>query len=318
MSNRRGPDYNRPVADTTVLDELVRQHEAAPPARDRLMTMLLLVTALHALVILGVTFGAGRANRGAASSLPVLLVHTQHSEEKQNTSADYLAEVNQHGSSVAAEPGDTESPHRTTPPTPPHDMTDTATEPAGHHRPPGERDLLASRATSRQQRYFGATGQNTGSMSPLIAEPLPPEIIDADDGASLRLKGKPQRELLVTPNVRESAVAVYLHAWRRKVERIGTANYPLSALGRKDLSGNPVLEVQILADGRLGTVTVQRSSGHPELDQAALGILRLAAPFDPFPRDLAVAHDALRLSYEWRFLGGDLNDGQMRITDTPD
>ena len=48
----------------------------------------------------------------------------------------------------------------------------------------------------------------------------------------------------------------------------------------------------------------KRSSGRKEIDQAALSILRLASPFDPFPPELRKQYDELRFAYEWQFLGG--------------
>ncbi|MBS0393997.1 MAG: TonB family protein, partial [Proteobacteria bacterium] len=149
--------------------------------------------------------------------------------------------------------------------------------------------------------------------SPLVLEPLSAEAAGADEGEALRLRGRTERELLVTANTRESSVAVYLHGWRRKIERVGTANYPLEAVRRSAVSGSPVLEVQILADGRLGGAWVKRSSGDPELDQASVAILKLAAPFEPFPRALAARHDALRLVYEWQFVGSQVRDSSVRM-----
>ena len=37
---------------------------------------------------------------------------------------------------------------------------------------------------------------------------------------------------------------------------------------------------------------------------SALSILRLASPFDPFPKELSKQYDELRFAYEWQFLGG--------------
>ena len=65
-----------------------------------------------------------------------------------------------------------------------------------------------------------------------------------------------------------------------------------------------MLEVAIGGDGSLGEVIVVRSSGRKEIDQAALSILRLASPFDPFPADMRKKYDVLRFAYEWQFLGG--------------
>jgi protein TonB len=65
-----------------------------------------------------------------------------------------------------------------------------------------------------------------------------------------------------------------------------------------------VVEVVIESSGRLAEAAIRRSSGHAELDQAALRILRLASPFDVFPRALGQGHDQLRFAYEWQFLDG--------------
>ena len=77
--------------------------------------------------------------------------------------------------------------------------------------------------------------------------------------------------------------------------------------------GNPVLEVQILENGTLGEAVIRRSSGQPELDRAALAILRLAIPYDRSPPRLAARHDALRLVYAWQFVAGELADSAVRM-----
>jgi protein TonB len=80
-------------------------------------------------------------------------------------------------------------------------------------------------------------------------------------------------------------------------------NFP-NAARRRNLSGTPVIEVTIGADGRLVETKVRRSSGHAEIDEAAMRILKLASPYDPFPTDLGAKHDQIRIAYEWQFLGG--------------
>ena len=61
------------------------------------------------------------------------------------------------------------------------------------------------------------------------------------------------------------------------------------------------LEVVIGADGRLDDIVVRKSSGDKALDQAALKILRLAAPFAPLPDEIRKEYDVLRFAYEWDF-----------------
>jgi protein TonB len=69
-------------------------------------------------------------------------------------------------------------------------------------------------------------------------------------------------------------------------------------------AGRPTLEVIIGADGRLDDIVVRRSSGDKALDQAALRILRLAAPFAPLPDVIRADYDVLRFAYEWDFKPG--------------
>ena len=142
-----------------------------------------------------------------------------------------------------------------------------------------------------------------GDQSPLAG-------IDDDD--ELELKGARQGELLVTPSTRASDVAVYLDAWKRKVEQVGTLHFPNEA-NRSELSGNPVIEVALAADGSLVEAKVRRSSGHVELDNAAIAILKLATPFEAFPHELAARHDALRFAYEWQFVAGRLAGSAVEV-----
>ena len=53
-----------------------------------------------------------------------------------------------------------------------------------------------------------------------------------------------------------------------------------------------------------GRIVVRRSSGDKALDQAALKILRLAAPFAPLPESIRKDYDVLRFAYEWDFSAG--------------
>jgi protein TonB len=119
------------------------------------------------------------------------------------------------------------------------------------------------------------------------------ELPNGDDSA---------RTLFATPSTQQSLLAEYLDGWRRRVERIGTANYPAQYLGGG--RGRPTLEVVIGRDGALESIVVRRSSGDKALDQAALRILRLAAPFDPLPENVRKDYDVLRFAYEWDFFEG--------------
>src|SRR5690606_11995789 len=146
-----------------------------------------------------------------------------------------------------------------------------------------------------------------------LAQTSPSPIATRATDNMLRLRGRQDGKYEVIPNTRESKVAPYLDAWRRKVERLGTMNFPQIARGRDAATGNPVVEVAIGADGTLKGSVVRRSSGRRDLDQAAQSILRLASPFDPFPAELRKHYDELRFAYEWQFLDGGVGEGTLSV-----
>jgi len=108
------------------------------------------------------------------------------------------------------------------------------------------------------------------------------------------------RRRAISASTREFRYATYMEAWRRKVERIGNLNYPEAAKDQ-GLYGSLILRVAVRADGSLESVRVLRSSGQPLLDEAAKQIVELAAPFAPFPPDIAAETDVLDITRTWQF-----------------
>ena len=91
-----------------------------------------------------------------------------------------------------------------------------------------------------------------------------------------------------------------MEAWRSKVERVGNLNYPEAARKRK-LSGSLILDVALNDDGSINQITVTQSSGHKILDDAAIRIVELAAPYSPFPDNIRQDTDILHIIRTWRF-----------------
>jgi periplasmic protein TonB len=280
-----------------------------PPANDRMVTTLFLAALLHGIVILGVTFSSpgGDADSDQAPGLEVILVNDGAQSAKRNAKARYLAQRNQEGS------GNTLSPDRALIP---KSSLAPAMRPGAANgdgvdlhqagREAGDAQTLATLSRSTRIVYFAAAAaaQDTAEL-PLLLEKRPDFGMDPnDDGVELRLRGESKNQLWISADTRESVVAVYLDRWRRKVERVGTLNFP-DAARREKMTGTPVVEVTITANGRLERAIIRRSSGHSEIDDAAIRILKLAAPFDSFPHELSAKHDQIRIAYEWQFLGGE-------------
>ena len=108
------------------------------------------------------------------------------------------------------------------------------------------------------------------------------------------------RRTSVSSSTKEYKYANYLEGWRRKVEQIGNLNYPEEAR-RKHLYGNLILRVAVHADGSIEQTQVLRSSGFKVLDEAAIHIVELAAPYAPFPPDIAAETDILDITRTWQF-----------------
>ncbi len=113
------------------------------------------------------------------------------------------------------------------------------------------------------------------------------------------------REHFVAVNTKETGFAEYLASWKDRMEQMGTLEFPTAAR-QSEKAGSPVLEVALNADGSISEVRIQRSSGHGELDQAAVSLVRLGSPYDPFPAEIRSQYDVLRFAYEWRFIEGSL------------
>ncbi|MCP5300065.1 MAG: TonB family protein [Chromatiaceae bacterium] len=111
------------------------------------------------------------------------------------------------------------------------------------------------------------------------------------------------RRKAVNASTQEYRYAAYLEAWRSKVEKIGNLNYPDEAK-RKKLYGNLLMHVAVRADGSVERIRVVRSSGHKLLDDAAVRIVRMAAPFAPFPPEIRKEVDVLDITRTWQFLDG--------------
>jgi len=279
-----------------------------PPANDRMVTTLFLAALLHGIVILGVSFSgsAGESDSDQAPGLEVILTNGVAAAPKPDARAPYLAQQNQQGSGNTLAAERARIPKSSAAPLDRPGVAHgdgLAMQRAGQGL--GPNSLLATRGASTRIVYFASqAAADENSAVPMLLEKRPDLGMDPnDDGVELRLRGEARKQLWVAADTRASDVAVYLDSWRRKVERVGTLNFP-SAARRDKLSGTPVVEVTIAADGRLERALIRSSSGHPEIDDAAIRILKLAAPFDPFPRALAAQHDQIRIAYEWQFLGG--------------
>jgi protein TonB len=259
----------------------------------RMSYALAVAIVAHAVILLGVSFsGPDAPAQPVTPPLEIVLTTSQLPAERVED-AEYMGRDDQRGAGNTMEDVapvlETEPPRLST-----ADAEGDAADPEPAPAAGTEfRDLIASPGDSRQQTPLDMQNErptlSAGSRQVLTLAP----VARSDD----------LRERFLTVNTRQTLFADYLSAWKDKVERIGTVNFPGEAR-RLWLEGSPVLEVALRSDGEIEEIIVRESSGQPALDEAAMRILRLASPFDPFPKDLRDHYSILRFAYEWRFLEG--------------
>jgi len=289
--------------------------EGRAPVWDRLLAMLFFVALLHGVIILGLTFKSPISASNSAPGLQVLLVSDEVPAADRNDHAAYLAQRTQLGSGNTREDVSPRNPAQA-PLLPAQQGTPDGKTLSADGQSAGSQDrrVLTTSAWSSVVRYMTDEGTaGSAAEQPVLLDQPNPDHIGPNDDGPVRLRGPKRDELWVTPDTRASVVAPYLVAWRAKVERVGTLNFPTAAQ-HAGSNASPVIEVAINADGRLDRAAIRRSSGDPELDQAALSILKLASPFDPFPPELAHRYRVLHFVYEWQFVGGRVGTGTLTAT----
>jgi protein TonB len=270
---------------------------------DRLGLAMLAAVMLHALVILGVSFEAeDRIRRPATRPLEIVLVHSQGERPDK---ADYLAQTDQRGGGNVDEKVRPSSPQPNPRPVPERGTAnETRQAAAPHPEPERPRTVVTTRAPN-DRRASDLPVEAVPDLPLPDAEVLREQSLEmARLSAEIRERqqtyAQKPREDWITANTRQHDSAAYEEAWRSKVERVGNLNYPDEAR-RRGLSGALILDVAIRADGSLADVKVQRSSGNRVLDDGAIRIVKLAAPFAPFPPSIQKRIDVLHIVRTWQF-----------------
>jgi protein TonB len=271
--------------------------------RNRLSSTLFFAVILHGVVILGITFG-DLDLRGGEESTTIRVTVLAPGEETERADADILAQVSARGSGTGATTGEPAAPRPAAAQwshSPPDQGANAQTTVPG--QPQQAPDVLVSRDTAARSVMSAPDPSDRVSAIPQLARPTTDETRPLTrlltDDQRLEVAAA-ERELMISADTRSDEAARYLQAWVSRIERIGTQNFPSQAR-TTGIAGNPVLEVAIRADGTLADIVVKRSSGHSFLDQAALNILRLAAPFQPFDAEMRQRYDRVRVTYEWQF-----------------
>jgi len=272
-------------------------------SNDRFAVSILIALGLHAGILLGVGFVLDfKPLTHPLETLDVVLVNWQ--SESKPDEADFLAQASQLGGGESTEAS-----------RPSQESTGASPGPADGDDPLDQQEQASSVADAEREQIL--IEEETSEFSQQITsieqpEPLLPSAATLMQESMTMAKLQPgiqrdresksklPRRKWISANTRQYEFAAYMQAWVAKVERVGNLNYP-EEVRRLKLTGNLVMTVGINQDGSVESLEVLRSSGLPQLDQAATRIVRLAGPYSPLPDYIKDSVDVLHITRTWRF-----------------
>ena len=283
---------------------------AGMPPNQRNFTLALSISLLFHAVLLSIHFRLPEAlMHGTENVLDVVLVNSKHARKPHD--AQVYAQTNLDGG------GDSEQNQRATTMLPPSQSTKEGDDIIEAQR------RVAQLEAEQKQMMTRLKAEALVKMGQQKDKPLPPApapaAVSGMDLASralavARLEAQIDRQMNEynkRPRVKNIGIraeeyrfARYVEDWRQKIERIGNLNYPEAAKGR--WYGSLTLTATIKSSGELQSVEINRSSGVPVLDEAALRIVRMSAPYAEFPDDIKRDTDLITITRKWSFTREDL------------
>jgi len=263
------------------------------PTVDRLALTLFIATAFHALVILGVGFEAFDRDPPDKTTPTLDITVVNPTKALPPEDYDYLAESSQDGAGNTAEKVP-----------PQQQMIEQAPAVTPSEGTPAPTHALTRDDSLQQIEKPADTEANKKPEQPsateLVNRSLEMLALDRQINQSLLAYSKNPRSKFISARTKEFKYANYMRDWVAKVERVGELNYP-DAARRQNLSGKLIVQVAVYPDGSVRDITIRKPSGHKILDDAAVRIVKLAAPFAPFPESISKDTDVLYITRTWVF-----------------
>lgn len=149
-----------------------------------------------------------------------------------------------------------------------------------------QQKMLMTAAGGEKMAVPVAPGQNRAQDTEEVAAVM--ARMEAEIAKNIETYNKRPKKTQITPSTREVGYALYYKKMQEKIERVGTLHFPESH-GKK-LYGSLLMSIPVFQDGtiydREGGVRVERSSGDPALDRAAVAIVKRSAPFERLPANM--------------------------------
>ena len=123
--------------------------------------------------------------------------------------------------------------------------------------------------------------------------------IDLLQGAPPRGDQRGGRRMVAGGAERDVPLRMYVESFRQKVERNGGQGFTSQDGDRVRI--DPLVSVALRSDGSVEDVTIVRSSGNADTDNAVRRIIRLNARYSAFPPNIADRYDVIEVRRIWSF-----------------
>ncbi len=163
--------------------------------------------------------------------------------------------------------------------------------------PPSPREAEGNDAIDENRRQIDHMQRQQELLLAQVREQLQ-KLLAAIEKRVEEENARPRKRYL-SPATLGATYATYYDDMRRKIEQVGTANFPHVA-GRK-LYGELLMALLINHDGRILDARVVRGSGNRMLDRLAEAIAQKAAPFGPFTPAMRKDTDQFDVTARFRF-----------------
>jgi len=261
-------------------------------ATDRFALTLFFAVVLHAMIILGITFGTPDPDP-PENDLPTLDITIANRSTPPPEAADYLAQTSQDGGGNVTEKV-----------RPQQAIPEQAPAVARQQPVPAPTQVVTATTSETRIRQEDTTVPETERQDPTAAELIERSLemvnLSEEINQSLQAYAKRPKQVYVSARTQEFKYANYMAEWVKKVERVGNLNYP-DAARREGISGKLLLDVALNPDGSVRNISVVKTSGHAVIDDAAIRIVRLAGPYPPFPPEISKEADVLHITRTWEF-----------------
>ena len=282
----------------------------SPPASNGVFTVALALSLVFHSVLLLITFGFpdSLASKMMPKSIEVVLVNSK--SHTRPVKADALAQADLDGGGNTAEARRA----KTNLPALPDMAADADVTLASKRIQQLETEaqrLMTQMERSRQMVEMPAIKHDPmlAADAPVVADSPHERTEIARLEAQIAKEWEAYQELpkrkFIGARTQGAVEAQYLDAWRQRIERVGTANFPEEAR-RQGLFGSVMVTVAVRADGTVEKIEIDRSSGSRVLDAAVERIVALAGPFKPFPDPLRRDADILHITRVWSFTRSDV------------